>query len=81
MEAPSLARIIDGRERADAVIRYGNRSAEPEKRCSGSSSSERPARPFRLAGLSLACPAFFVRHDGLLRIVSYANGRIGSGAA
>jgi hypothetical protein len=32
-------------------------------------------------GLSLACPAFFVRHDGLLRIVSYANGRIGSGAA
>ena len=64
-----------------AWIRLGNRSAQPEKPCSGSPSSERAARPFRLARPVAGLRTFFVHRNGLLRIASEANPRLDSGVA
>jgi hypothetical protein len=54
------------------LVRFGNRSAGPEKRGSGSPSSERAWGPHPHA-VSQACAAFYRQSVGLLRIVSEAH--------
>ena len=69
----SLKKAVTGPSFATETLR------RPEKRCSGLSSSERGARPFRLARPVAGLRSVFREPNGLLRIVSYANGRTGSG--
>ena len=53
----------------------------PENCCSGLTSSERAARPLRLARPVAGLRSSFRECDCLLRIVSFANARLGSRAA
>jgi hypothetical protein len=69
------------RKGADALIRYGNRSAHRKNdalahRLQNAARDHSGSRALSQAGAS-----FFVRHSGVLRIVSYANERVGSGVA
>jgi hypothetical protein len=74
-----LARIILKAAGADASVRYGNRSANRKNAAPAHRHQNAPRDHSGSRGLSWACAAFFKNQDGLLRIVSFANERVGPG--